>query len=148
MARTERKLGQRAADAAELKNYEQNFPLLAEVGRTSLPVLLKRGWSATLEEWLGAAEYIANRYASWTVDEAAAAEKAAEEQAKAEAEAAEAGPEETDAEQPEEAKAAEPASEEPSPAKAEPAEPAPGRRDCAATASSAAAASPNLTRTR
>ena len=37
----------------------QNFPLLTEVGRTSTPVLLKRGWSATLEEWLGAAEYIA-----------------------------------------------------------------------------------------
>lgn len=37
----------------------QNFPLLAEVGRTSLPVLLKRGWSSTLEEWLCAAEYIA-----------------------------------------------------------------------------------------
>jgi 3-deoxy-7-phosphoheptulonate synthase len=38
----------------------QNFPLLSEVGRGSLPVLLKRGWSATLEEWLCAAEYIAN----------------------------------------------------------------------------------------
>lgn len=37
----------------------QNFPLLTEVGRTSVPVLLKRGWSATLEEWLCAAEYIA-----------------------------------------------------------------------------------------
>jgi len=37
----------------------QNFPLLAEVGRTDKPVLLKRGWSATLEEWLCAAEYIA-----------------------------------------------------------------------------------------
>ncbi len=37
----------------------QNFPLLTEVGRTRLPVLLKRGWSATLEEWLCAAEYIA-----------------------------------------------------------------------------------------
>jgi len=37
----------------------QNFPLLSEVGRTSLPVLLKRGWSATLEEWLCAAEYVA-----------------------------------------------------------------------------------------
>jgi 3-deoxy-7-phosphoheptulonate synthase len=36
-----------------------NFPLLTEVGRTSKPVLLKRGWSATLEEWLCAAEYIA-----------------------------------------------------------------------------------------
>jgi 3-deoxy-7-phosphoheptulonate synthase len=37
----------------------QNFPLLEEVGRTAKPVLLKRGWSATLEEWLCAAEYIA-----------------------------------------------------------------------------------------
>ena len=37
----------------------QNFPLLTEVGRTSLPILLKRGWSSTLEEWLCAAEYIA-----------------------------------------------------------------------------------------
>jgi 3-deoxy-7-phosphoheptulonate synthase len=37
----------------------QNFPLLTEVGRGSVPVLLKRGWSATLEEWLCAAEYIA-----------------------------------------------------------------------------------------
>ncbi len=38
----------------------QNFPLLTEVGRTRVPVLLKRGWSATLEEWLCAAEYIAS----------------------------------------------------------------------------------------
>lgn len=37
----------------------QNFPLLREVGRAGRPVLLKRGWSATLEEWLCAAEYIA-----------------------------------------------------------------------------------------
>jgi len=37
----------------------QNFPLLTEVGRTKLPILLKRGWSSTLEEWLCAAEYIA-----------------------------------------------------------------------------------------
>ena len=37
----------------------QNFPLLTEVGRSSLPVLLKRGWASTLEEWLCAAEYIA-----------------------------------------------------------------------------------------
>lgn len=36
----------------------QNFPLLREVGKTSHPVLLKRGFSATLEEWLLAAEYI------------------------------------------------------------------------------------------
>ncbi len=37
----------------------QNFPLLVEVGRAGIPVLLKRGFSATLEEWLCAAEYVA-----------------------------------------------------------------------------------------
>jgi len=37
----------------------QNFPLLIEAGRSSMPILLKRDWSATLEEWLCAAEYIA-----------------------------------------------------------------------------------------
>ncbi|MFQ5763291.1 MAG: 3-deoxy-7-phosphoheptulonate synthase [Rhodospirillales bacterium] len=37
----------------------QNFPLLKEVGRSGKPVLLKRGWSSTLEEWLCAAEYVA-----------------------------------------------------------------------------------------
>src|SRR5205823_5881120 len=36
----------------------QNFSLLRRAGRASLPVLLKRGLSATLEEWLLAAEYI------------------------------------------------------------------------------------------
>lgn len=36
----------------------QNFPLLAEVGRTRRAVLLKRGLSATLKELLMAAEYI------------------------------------------------------------------------------------------
>ncbi len=36
----------------------QNFFLLKEVGRTGLPVLLKRGLSATIDEWLNAAEYI------------------------------------------------------------------------------------------
>lgn len=36
----------------------QNFRLLREVGRAGLPVLLKRGLSATIEEWLMAAEYI------------------------------------------------------------------------------------------
>lgn len=36
-----------------------NFPLLVEVGKAKVPVLLKRGWSATLEEWICAAEYIA-----------------------------------------------------------------------------------------
>ena len=36
----------------------QNFPLLREVGRVDRPVLLKRGLSSTIEEWLAAAEYI------------------------------------------------------------------------------------------
>ena len=36
----------------------QNYALLAEAGRSGLPVLLKRGLSATLEELLMAAEYI------------------------------------------------------------------------------------------
>jgi 3-deoxy-7-phosphoheptulonate synthase len=36
----------------------QNFALLKELGRIRRPVLLKRGLSATLEEWLLAAEYI------------------------------------------------------------------------------------------
>ncbi len=35
-----------------------NFTLLAEVGRQPKPVLLKRGFTATVEEWLNAAEYI------------------------------------------------------------------------------------------
>jgi 3-deoxy-7-phosphoheptulonate synthase len=37
----------------------QNMPLLVEAGRSGKPVLLKRGFSATLGEWLGAADYIA-----------------------------------------------------------------------------------------
>jgi 3-deoxy-7-phosphoheptulonate synthase len=36
----------------------QNYTLLTEVGRTGVPVLLKRGLSATLEELLMAAEYV------------------------------------------------------------------------------------------
>ena len=36
----------------------QNFYLLREVGRSGKPVVLKRGLSATIEEWLLAAEYI------------------------------------------------------------------------------------------
>lgn len=36
----------------------QNYALLQEVGRSGRPVLLKRGMSATVEEWLLAAEYI------------------------------------------------------------------------------------------
>jgi 3-deoxy-7-phosphoheptulonate synthase len=37
----------------------QNFELLKEVGRINKPVILKRGMSATVSEWLMAAEYIA-----------------------------------------------------------------------------------------
>jgi len=36
----------------------QNYPLLSEVGRTGIPVLLKRGLAATLDELLMAAEYV------------------------------------------------------------------------------------------
>jgi 3-deoxy-7-phosphoheptulonate synthase len=36
----------------------QNFSLLKRVGKATKPVLLKRGMSATLEEWLMAAEYV------------------------------------------------------------------------------------------
>jgi chorismate mutase / prephenate dehydratase len=36
----------------------QNFQLLREVGKVDRPVLLKRGLSSTIEEWLAAAEYI------------------------------------------------------------------------------------------
>jgi 3-deoxy-7-phosphoheptulonate synthase len=39
----------------------QNHSLLEEVGRSGRPVLLKRGPSATIEEWLLSAEYIANQ---------------------------------------------------------------------------------------
>ena len=35
-----------------------NFELLKAVGKTQLPVLLKRGLSATIDEWLNAAEYV------------------------------------------------------------------------------------------
>lgn len=36
----------------------QNFELLKELGRTKKPILLKRGLSATIKEWLMSAEYI------------------------------------------------------------------------------------------
>ncbi len=36
----------------------QNFELLKEVGKSGIPVLLKRGLSSTIDEWLNAAEYI------------------------------------------------------------------------------------------
>lgn len=36
----------------------QNFELLREIGKTKFPVILKRGYASTVEEWLNAAEYI------------------------------------------------------------------------------------------
>ena len=50
------------ADALQIGTRNmQNFALLKEVGRTHKPVLLKRGLSATVEEWLMAAEYVAQQ---------------------------------------------------------------------------------------
>ena len=47
------------ADAAQIgARNMQNFTLLKRAGRSSLPIFLKRGLSATLEEFLMAAEYI------------------------------------------------------------------------------------------
>jgi 3-deoxy-7-phosphoheptulonate synthase len=52
-------LVQRSADILQVgARNMQNFPLLREVGRTSRAIMLKRGLSATIEEWLMAAEYI------------------------------------------------------------------------------------------
>ena len=57
------RLVERVAEVADMlqigSRSMQNTPLLVEAGRSGRPVLLKRGWSATLEEWLGAAEYVA-----------------------------------------------------------------------------------------
>ncbi|HEY0836145.1 MAG TPA: 3-deoxy-7-phosphoheptulonate synthase [Azospirillum sp.] len=36
----------------------QNYPLLTAVARTGKPIMLKRGFGASLRDWLGAAEYI------------------------------------------------------------------------------------------
>jgi 3-deoxy-7-phosphoheptulonate synthase len=48
-----------AADIIQIGTRNmQNFSLLNRVGRMKKPVLLKRGMSATLEEWLMAAEYV------------------------------------------------------------------------------------------
>lgn len=38
----------------------QNFPLLEELGRCGIPVLLKRHFGCSLRDWLGAAEYLYN----------------------------------------------------------------------------------------
>jgi 3-deoxy-7-phosphoheptulonate synthase len=48
-----------AADVIQIgARNMQNFSLLKRVSKASKPVLLKRGLSATLEEWLMAAEYV------------------------------------------------------------------------------------------
>jgi 3-deoxy-7-phosphoheptulonate synthase len=48
-----------AADVIQIGTRNmQNFALLKRVGKARKPVLLKRGMSATLEEWLMAAEYV------------------------------------------------------------------------------------------
>ncbi|MDQ3254068.1 MAG: 3-deoxy-7-phosphoheptulonate synthase [Acidobacteriota bacterium] len=50
---------ERYADVIQLgARNMQNFSLLRHAGRARLPVLLKRGLAATLDEWLLAAEYI------------------------------------------------------------------------------------------
>lgn len=36
----------------------QNYPLLSELGKSTRPIMLKRGLAATIEEWMMAAEYI------------------------------------------------------------------------------------------
>ncbi|HKO98294.1 MAG TPA: 3-deoxy-7-phosphoheptulonate synthase [Pyrinomonadaceae bacterium] len=52
-------LVERYADVIQIgARSMQNFTLLRRVGKSGLPVLLKRGLSATLDEWLLAAEYI------------------------------------------------------------------------------------------
>jgi 3-deoxy-7-phosphoheptulonate synthase len=50
----------RYADMLQIGSRNMHhFPLLREVGRQNLPILLKRGMAASLKEWLCAAEYIA-----------------------------------------------------------------------------------------
>jgi len=52
-------LVERYADVIQIgARSMQNFSLLRRAGKSRLPVLLKRGLSATLDEWLLAAEYI------------------------------------------------------------------------------------------
>lgn len=50
----------RVADILQIGSRNmQNYTLLREVGQADRPVLLKRGFAATIKEWLLAAEYIA-----------------------------------------------------------------------------------------
>ena len=45
-------------EAGRLYPVEEAFELLKEVGKTRTAVLLKRGMSSSIDEWLAAAEYI------------------------------------------------------------------------------------------
>lgn len=57
-----------AADLTAIREYAdgvvvgagwmQDFRLLADIGRTGLPVVVQRGWHCTIDEWLGALDYI------------------------------------------------------------------------------------------
>ena len=56
---TDVSLVQEYADVLQIGSRNMhNFPLLKAVGRAEKPVLLKRGFGATVSEWLNAAEYI------------------------------------------------------------------------------------------
>ncbi len=51
----------RYADAVQIgARNMQNYDLLTEAGRAGIPVVLKRGFSNSVEEWLKAAEYVAS----------------------------------------------------------------------------------------
>ena len=61
MAPAEVKVVEEYADVFQVgARNVQNYPLLKRLGEVRKPVLLKRGLSSTIEEWLGAAEYILN----------------------------------------------------------------------------------------
>jgi len=61
MAPVEVKVVEEYADVFQVgARNVQNYPLLKRLGEARKPVLLKRGLSSTIEEWLGAAEYILN----------------------------------------------------------------------------------------
>lgn len=49
----------KVADALQVgARNMQNFPLLKELGKTNKPVILKRGFGNTVEEWIQASEYV------------------------------------------------------------------------------------------
>jgi 3-deoxy-7-phosphoheptulonate synthase len=59
MAQAQVELVARYADVLQIgARNMQNFDLLREAGRAGVPVFLKRGLSATIEEWLMSAEYV------------------------------------------------------------------------------------------